>query len=166
MRSYSKLSLSQRLIIYFIARSFYEEEIVGYHKYFDFFDVNLTGCINHETFKNILKISLSISSKTIEEVFKGIDIFENGFITYSQFIASSIHYSKYFTERNLLIFFQLIDIERTGRLSVKNLDKFITLQLKHRIGFSDELKLRLITDFNNKALIDKEYLQFVRILIK
>ena len=165
MKDYSKLDFARRTMIYFLARNFYEEEIAAYHKYFDLFDPTSQGCISLENFKNVFVEHLKLPSEEIEQVFKNIDIFERGTLGYSQFIASAIHYSKYFTEKRLLVFFQLADLDKSGKISQDNLDRFLSIQFKHRNNVSDEFKVKAINDFKRVGALDNEFLKFAKIFI-
>ena len=165
MRDYSKLDLARKTIVYFLARNFYEEEISAYHKYFDIFDPDNRGSISFESFYKVLHDHLNISSKEAEQVFKQIDIFENGTLGYSQFIASAIHYSKYFSEKRLAIFFHIADIGKTGKITQDNLDKFLTIQFKHRNNVSNEFKEKAIEDFKRVGVLDKSFTTFAKVLM-
>ena len=165
MRDYSKLDLAKKTIIYFLARNFYEEEISAYHKYFDIFDPENRGCISVESFQKVLAEHLKISSQEAQQVFKNIDIFENGTLGYSQFIASAIHYSKYFSEKRLAIFFQIADIDKTGKITQDNLDKFLSIQFKHRNNVSNEFRQKAIADFKRAGALDTNFSMFAKIFM-
>lgn len=165
MKDYAKLDLSKKTIIYFLARNFYEEEIAAYHKYFDIFDPDIKGSISLENFKNLMHEHLKIPSQEVEQVFKSIDIFETGTLGYSQFISSAIHYSKYFSEKRLHIFFQIADIDKSGKITQENLDKFLSIQFKHRNNVSNEFKSNVIDDFKRIGAIDNEFPKFAKIFI-
>lgn len=165
MKDYAKLDLAKRTIIYFLARNFYEEEIAAYHKYFDIFDPENRGCISSENFRKILSENLKISSQEAEQVFKNIDIFENGSLGYSQFIASAIHYSKYFTEKRLAVFYQIADIDKTGKINQDNLDKFLSIQFKHRNNVSNEFITKAVADFKRVGALDTSFPTFAKIFM-
>lgn len=165
MKDFSKLDLARKTIIYFLARNFYEEEISAYHKYFDIFNTENRGCISLESFTKVLTENLKISTQEAEQVFKSIDIFESGTLGYSQFIASAIHYSKYFTEKRLAIFFQIADIDKSGKITQENLDKFLDIQFKHRNNVSNEFRSKAVADFKRVGALDSAFTNFAKLFI-
>jgi len=165
MKDYSKLDLSRKTIIYFLARNFYEEEIVAYHKYFDIFDPENRGCISLESFQKVLTEHLKVPAKEAEQIFKSIDIFGNGILGYSQFIASAIHYSKYFSEKRLAVFFQIADIDKAGKITQDNLDKFLSIQFKHRNNVSNEFKVKAIEDFKRLGALNTTFATFAKVFM-
>ena len=165
MKDYSKLDLAKRTIIYFLARNFYEEEISAYHKYFDIFDPDSRGCISLQNFQKVLQEHLKIPPQESEQIFKSIDIFESGTLGYSQFIASAIHYSKYFTEKRLLIFFQIADLDKSGKITHENLDRFLSIQFKHRNMVTNEFKEKVIGEFKRIGALDNEFLKFAKVFV-
>ena len=132
MYEYSKLDLVRKIIIYFLARNKREEEISGFHNYFDLFDKQYNGIISMKDFVDVLHSKLNIEKEKAKKIFKGIDIFEVGYITYTQFIGSSINIHKFFNKEQLPIFFLQCDIDRDKKLSMKDFDIFMTIKFKHR----------------------------------
>ena len=165
MKEYANLDLAKKTIIYFLARNFYEEEIRAYHKYFEIFDPDNTGHITIENYQEKIKQYVDIEDSELEDTFNKIDIFKNEVLGYSQFIAASIHFHKYFNEKRLLIFFQIADIDKSGNITKENLDKFLTIQFKHRNNVSDEFKERAIEDFKRIGALDNDFESFAKIFL-
>lgn len=165
MKEYSKLGLARKIIVYFLARNFYEEEIAAYHKYFNIFDPDNQGCIKFDSFNKLLSEHLNLSSQETEVLFNDLNLFNNETIGYSQFIAAAIHSSKYFTEKRLLVFFQIADVDKTGKITHDNLDKFLSIQFSHRNNISKEFKNKVIDDFKLIGALDNEFPKFVKKLL-
>ena len=166
MKEYSQLNLFRKTVIYFIARNMYEEELIQLHNYFHLFDTQRTGSISCDNFKSIIKINLNLGDKEIEEVFGGVDIFENKCITYSQFISSAIHYKDFLNEKKLDIFFQLCDIDRNEKLSLSDLEKFLSIQFKYRTNISTKFKFTVINEFTEMKIHNLSFNEFVRVFAK
>ena len=163
IKEYSNLDLPRKTIIYFLARSFYEEEISAYHKYFDIFDPESKGCITLENFCKVLDEHIKIPAKEAEAIFRNLDIFETGQLGYSSFIASAIHHSKYFNEKRLGIFFQIADVDKSGRLTEANLDMFLNIQFKHRNNISTAFREKAIAEFKKCGALDTSFGAFAKI---
>ena len=80
-----------------------------------------------------------------------MDLFDNGKISYSQFISASIPYTKFFNKKRLIVFFNLADINRDQKLSSDDLKNFLNIQFKHRdqdmTAFSSEIVNRFDKNF-------------------
>lgn len=166
MKEYSQLSLIHKTVIYFTARNMYEEELIKLHDYFDFFDPQDKGSISLEHFKSIAKNSLNVAEKEAEEVFGGLDIFENKYITYSQFTSAAIHYREFLNEKKLNLFFNLCDIDRNERLSLADLETFLTIQFKYRTNIPGKFKSVVLNEFAGLKLQNLPFSEFVKIFAK
>ena len=80
----------------------------------------------------IAKKVLGVESDSSKELFVKMDLFENKKISYSQFISSSIPYTKFFNKKRLIVFFNLSDINRDKKLCVSDLKNFLKIQFQHR----------------------------------
>jgi calcium-dependent protein kinase len=166
MKQYSQLSLLRKTVIYFIARNMYEEELLKLHEYFDFFDPKDMGNITAENFRSILKTSLNVPEKEADEVFASLDIFDSKYISYSQFIASSISCKEFMNEKKLNVFFNLCDIDRNERLSLSDLEKYLTIQFKYRTNITNKFKFSVINEFTDLKLHNQNFADFVKIFTK
>ena len=166
MKEYSQLNLFRKTAIYFIARNMYEEELVKLHNYFHLFDTQRTGNISCDSFKSVIRTNFNLSDKEIEEVFGGLDIFENKYITYSQFISSAIHYKDFFSEKKLDIFFQLCDIDRNEKLSLSDLEKFLSIQFKYKTNIPNKFKFVVINEFTEMKIHNLPFNEFVKVFSK
>lgn len=166
MRQFGQLNLLRKTVVYFIARNMYEEELVRLHDYFDFFDPQDMGNITLENFKATLAKNLGIADKEAEEVFNGLDIFGTKYITYSQFTAAAITLKEFLTEKRLNVFFNLCDIDRNERLSLSDLDKFLSIQFKYRTNVPNKFKITVIDEFTEMKLHNLPFAEFAKIFAK
>lgn len=162
MKYFSKLSLAKKVIIYFITRNFYEEELKEYHPYFSLFDSENTGQIDKNEFKKLSKKHLKTSTKESEELFDNLDFFSNGFITYSQFLAAIIDNSIFFEKKNLQIFFQLADTNKSGILSIENMQQFLQIQFQYRSTIDESFKGKLLKEFEDSGFLGINFKDFVQ----
>lgn len=63
MREFSKLSLFRKIVIFFIARNLYEEQLLPVHEFFHFFDLANQGSISFDSFKEVLRTHCDIPEK-------------------------------------------------------------------------------------------------------
>ena len=166
MREYSKLSLLRKTVIYFLARNMYEDELIKYHDYFYFFDPSDQGSVSVDNFKSIMKSALGVNEKESEEIFRGLDIFENSYITYSQFISAIIPHKEFLNEKKLSIFFNLCDIDKDDKLSLDDLDKFMTIQFKYRQNVPGKFKSVVLNEFASMNVQGLLFPDFAKIFAK
>lgn len=163
MREFSKLNLLRKTVIYFIARNLYEEQMVPLHEYFHHFDTNMTGVITLAGFKEVVKVC-NVSEKDAEEVFAGLDIFEQKSISYSLFVSATFPLADFMNETRLHLFFLLADIDRNDKVSVKDLETFLKIQFKHRTNVPDKFKSTVLTQFEELNLNDVPFKEFQKVI--
>ena len=166
IKQYSQLNFLRKTVIYFIARNMYEEEFIKLHEYFEFFDPKDMGNITLENFKSTLKGTLGVSEKEAEEVFSGLDIFDNKYISYSQFTAAAINYREFMVDKKLNVFFSLCDIERDGKLTLAELDTFLSKQFKYRSNVPNKFKFVVINEFTDMKLQNLAFDDFAKVFAK
>jgi calcium-dependent protein kinase len=166
MKQYSQLNLLRKTVIYFIARNMYEEEFIKLHPYFDFFDPKDMGNITLENFKTIAKSTLNIPEKEADEVFAGLDIFNNKYISYSQFTASAINFRDFMVDKKLNVFFSLCDMERDGKLTLAELDNFLSKQFKYKSNIPNKFKFVVINEFTDMKLQNLSFADFAKVFAK
>lgn len=164
MKEFAKLNLFRKTVIYFIARNLYEEQLVPLHQYFHFFDPFCQGSINFENFRDLLKTHCDISEKQAQEVFHGLDIFDQKTISYSLFVSAAFSLSDFMNETRLHLFFLLADLDRNDQLSTKDLEKFLNIQFKHRTNIPEKFKTNVVSQFNELKLNDTSFKEFYKII--
>lgn len=83
----------------------------------------------------------------LEQIFKDIDIFKNGKLTYILFISSVIPYSKLFSEKRLIIFYQICNFTAEQFICSNDLQCFLKRQFKYSNLMNDEKILELCEEF-------------------
>ena len=165
MKDFSKLPIVQKLICYFITQSQVEEESTALHPLFEIFDDAHTGSISLAAFKSTLHGHIGVTEIEATDVFYGIDFFGNEAVSYSQFITAAVHHSKNLTDQKLQTFFQMSDIDRDDRLTIKDLDKFLEIQFTHKPNVTNKFRLCALSKFSDAGFLDlnlKEFLKLVK----
>lgn len=152
MTRFGQLSIFYKTTLFFITRNFFEEEISDLHKYFHLFDIKGMGGITIDYFKLILKEALDIPEAVAEKLFKKIDIFETKVVSYTNFIAAIFPLKKFLTEDKFIQIFTLMDINRDGRLCLKDLQNFLKIQFKYRKNVKPNFKNTLLSNFMQMKL--------------
>ena len=160
MTRFGQLSIFYKTILYFITRNFFEEEISDLHKYFHLFDIKGMGGITLDYFKLILKEALDIPETVAEKLFKKIDIFDCKMISYTNFIVSIYPLKKFLTEDKFIQIFTLMDLNRDGKLCLKDIQNFLKIQFKYRKCINPKFKNNLLSNFMQMKLDNKSLKDF------
>ena len=64
------------------------------------------------------------------KLFKKLDIFTNGYLTYTQFISSIVNFDSFFTRERVWPVFKIIDIDNDCKVSMNDLYRFVTIQFQ------------------------------------
>lgn len=131
MKKYTKLDKFRKIVLYFLAKNLQEEDISHYHNYFYLFDSKNKGSIDRESFALTLKENLEIEEDLSNKVFDRMDIFNQGKISYIMFISQVIPFSKFFSDKRLVIFFQIANFNKGTTIGSQDLLSFLNLQFKY-----------------------------------
>ena len=166
MKEFGKLPIVHKLICYFITQSQNEEEASALHPLFEIFDDSNTGSITLQSFKSALGAHLAVTENEATDVFYGIDFFGNESVSYSQFITAAVHFSKNLTEPKLQMFFQMADVDRDERLSIRDLDRFFEIQFLHKPCVTNKFRLCALSKFSDAGFLDLNFKEFLKIVKK
>ena len=160
MTRFGQLPIFYKMMLFFITRNFFEEEISDLHKYFHLFDIKGMGGITLDYFKLILKEALDIPETVSEKLFKKIDIFENKVVSYTNFIASIYPLKKFLTEDKFIQMFTLMDLNRDGKICLKDLQSFLKIQFKFKSSLSSKFKNNVLSSFMQMKLENSSLKEF------
>lgn len=166
MKEFSKLPIVQKIVLYFISQSQGEEDISVNHPLFDMFDKNNTGIINLASFRSIIGFYLEVSESEAADVFYGLDFFGNDSVSYSQFITAITQISKNLTDSKLQLFFQMADIDRDNRLSIRDIDKFLEIQFSNKPTITKNFRLCALSKFTEVNILDVNFKEFTKLIKK
>ena len=162
MKDFSKLSIVQKLVIYFISQSHNEEELSPLHPLFEVFDEKHTGSIDLSTFQSVLMLNLQVTENEATDVFYGLDFFGNESVSYSQFVSAAVHYSKHLVDSKLALFFQMADVDRDDRLTLKDIDRFLEIQFLHKNCVTYKFRLCAMGKFTEAGFLNISFKEFTK----
>ena len=131
MKKYTKLDKFRKLILYFLAKNLQEEDISHYHNYFYLFDNKNKGSIDRDSFIQTIKQNLEIEEEVAGKVFDRMDLFNQGKISYMMFISQVIPFNKFFSDKRLIIFFQIANFNKGSTIGTSDILSFLNLQFKY-----------------------------------
>jgi len=147
-------------VLTFIATRLKEDEIENLKNIFISLDKNGDGVLSFDEIKEGLS-KLNLSANELEEIFKSVDTDKNGFINYSEFLASTIDKKIYLKEEKLYDAFRAFDKDNSGKLSKTEVKEILKIEEEDQ-KIIDDLVDKY--DTNNDGEID--YNEFLQMMTK
>jgi len=119
--------LQQAALSYIVHNLTKKEDLKEIRQVFVEFDTNCDGKLTKQEFVNGLSKVISTTEAQIEvnRIMDMIDGDNNGYIEYEEFIQASLHKDKLITEDNLKIVFNLFDKDKSGKISLKEIQSVL-----------------------------------------
>ena len=125
----------QKTCIYFLIHHFTNfNDIREFKKIFLKFDKNSDGKLTKEEIVKGFRDCkfINISEEQIYNLISNIDIDQNGYIEYQEFLTATFEAKNLITEENLKNVFELFDKDSSGKISSEELRLVLDLQLKDK----------------------------------
>ena len=121
--NYAKSNIFKKMTLLFIASRLEDNEINHLKKIFEAFNLQKDGQISYQELKKGLKElkCCHISDEELCELFKSIDIDQNGKIDYTEFLAATIQKKIYLQEEKLFEAFCTFDKDDCGKIKKEEL---------------------------------------------
>ena len=151
----------KRIILHTIAYLSSEKEIEQLKKLFNDLDTSKDGKLSKEEFAKGFEKNLTPKFK--ESIFREIDEDKDGFISFNDFIASTLEEKIYCNSEKLHHAFFHFDIENSGKIPIAKLQEILEKDCINNINKRDKLKALLnLADVNKDGFID--FMEFSMIL--
>ena len=121
--NYAKSNIFKKMTLLFIASRLEDSEINHLKKIFEAFNLQKDGQISYQELKKGLKElkCCRISDEELCELFKSIDVDQNGKIDYTEFLAATIQKKIYLQEEKLFEAFCTFDKDDCGKIKKEEL---------------------------------------------
>lgn len=159
----------KKSVFSFIATRLNSEETTDLAEAFNAFDKNRDGVITMKEAKEGILYMKQNSKGNIKEIesieqnlsniFRDVDLDQNGQINYSEFIAASLDHQKMLRKEMIYEAFKTFDSNHAGKLSMKNLMEIVRPVNKQDIEYLKELFNKYDTDKNGFL----DYNEFMRL---
>eukprot|EP00339_Tiarina_fusa_P000908 CAMPEP_0116998546 /NCGR_PEP_ID=MMETSP0472-20121206/1577_1 /TAXON_ID=693140 ORGANISM="Tiarina fusus, Strain LIS" /NCGR_SAMPLE_ID=MMETSP0472 /ASSEMBLY_ACC=CAM_ASM_000603 /LENGTH=556 /DNA_ID=CAMNT_0004697725 /DNA_START=11 /DNA_END=1681 /DNA_ORIENTATION=+ len=122
--AYKETSQLKKIALNVIAHKSSAEDILDLRKLFDQYDEGNDGTISFDEFRKALEAS-NYPEKEVKEIFKSIDVNQNGHIMYTEFIAAALTSQANIEEERIAEAFDRLDSDDSGYISRENLKEFL-----------------------------------------
>ena len=168
LKSYKRNSIIQEIALAYLVHNFPQmKEVITANKLFNQLDTDGDGKINKN---DLLKgLRTKIDSKTLEKdvdrIYRNIDMDNNGYIEYEEFVRAAVSKEKFVEDQNLRFAFRYFDKDNSGEVSRNELEAIF------KQGIMDQNKMQEAldqiideVDENHDGII--QYSEFVHIMKK
>ena len=168
LKTYKRNSIIQDTALRYLVHNFPQmKEIILANKFFNQLDTDGDGKINKNDLLKGLKAK--IESKTLEmdvdRIYRNIDMDNNGFIQYEEFVRAAVSKEKFVDDQILKFAFRYFDKDNSGEISRNELEAIF------KQGVTDQTKIQEAldqiineVDENRDGII--QYSEFVHIMKK
>lgn len=164
-KQFSKMNTLKKMARIVIAGMLLEEETAGLREIFLAMDMDKSGTITFDELKEGLRkystkrYGPRLQDTEIQDLMDAVDVDKSGAIDYGEFIAATLHQNKLEREEHLTAAFAYFDKDRSGYITVNDLQQACKDQNITDVAVEDIIKE---VDQNNDGQID--YGEFVAMM--
>ena len=125
LKSYKRDSVIQETALAYLVHNFPQlKDVVNACKLFNQIDINGDGKINKKEFLNGLKSKINSNTleKDVEQIFKNIDMDNNGYIEYEEFVRAAVSKEHFVNENVLRFAFRYFDKDDSGEITFDEIE--------------------------------------------
>ena len=168
LKSYKRESIIQETALAYLVHNFPQmRDVINACKLFNQIDVNGDGKITKEELLKGLqgKMKSPTLAKDVDEIYKNIDMDNNGYIEYEEFVRAAVSKEKFLSEGVLRYAFRYFDKDNSGEITIDEIEEVFKESISDKTKIHDSLQ-QIINevDANGDGVID--FNEFVFIMKK
>ena len=168
LKNYRRDSIIQETALAYLVHNFPQmKDVVNACKLFNQIDINGDGKINKEELLKGLqsKMKSPTLEQDVEEIYKNLDMDNNGYIEYEEFVRAAVSKEKFLSENVLKYAFKYFDKDNSGEITFDEIEEVFKESVSDKTKVHDSLK-QIISevDANGDGVID--FNEFVFIMKK
>ena len=165
LKTYKSDSIIQETALAYLVHNFPQmKEVVNACKLFNQIDINGDGKINkQELLKGLqTKMKSNTLAKDVDEIFSNIDMDNNGYIEYEEFVRAAVSKEKFLSENVLRYAFRYFDKDGSGEITFDEIEEVFKESISDKTKLHDALQ-QIITevDANGDGVIDLNEFVFI-----
>jgi len=168
LKAYKKDSIIQETALAYLVHNFPQmKDVINACKLFNQIDVNGDGKINKDELLKGLqtKIKSDTLEKDVEQIFKNIDMDNNGYIEYEEFVRAAVSKERFINENVLRFAFRYFDKDGSGEITFDEIEEIFKESVTDKTKIHESLK-KIISevDTNGDGIIS--FTEFSEIMKK
>jgi calcium-dependent protein kinase len=125
LKSYNNKSIIQKISMAYLIHNYPQmKDVVNAAKLFNKIDDNNDYKINKKELYNGLKIKYNtkVKQEDVDQIFKNIDINNNGYIDYEEFVSAAVNKKKFLNKNTLMLAFKFFDKNDSGIITFDEIE--------------------------------------------
>jgi calcium-dependent protein kinase len=171
LKNYRRESIIQETALAYLVHNFPQmKDVINACKLFNQIDINGDGKINkQELLKGLQsKMKSPTLEQDVEEIYKNIDMDNNGYIEYEEFVRAAVSKEKFLNESILRYAFRYFDKDNSGEITFDEIEEVFKESVSDKTKVHDSLQQIIsevdangdgVIDFNEFAFIMKKMLK-------
>ena len=165
LKKYKRNSIIQETALAYLVHNFPQmKDVINACKLFNQIDINGDGKITEkELFKGLsTKIKSNTLQNDVHEIYKNLDMDNNGFIEYEEFVRAAVSKEKFMSDNVLRFAFRYFDKDGSGEITFDEIEEVFKKGLSTKINVHDGLK-KIIeeVDVNGDGIISFDEFEIV-----
>ena len=143
LKAYKRESIIQETALAYLVHNFPQmKDVVNACKLFNQIDVNGDGKINKaELLKGLqLKIKSDTLEQDVEQIYSNIDMDNNGYIEYEEFVRAAVSKERFINENVLRFAFRYFDKDGSGEITFDEIETIFKDSITNKSKVHDSLK--------------------------
>ena len=143
LKSYNNKSILQKISMAYLIHSYPQmKDVVNAAKLFNKIDDNNDYRINKEELYNGLKIKYNtkVKKEDVDQIFKNIDINNNGYIDYEEFVSAAVNKKKFMNKNTLMLAFKFFDKDNSGEITFDEIEKMFNESFVDKVKVHESLQ--------------------------
>ena len=171
LKKYKKTSIIQETALAYLVHNFPQmKDVINACKLFNQIDINGDGKINkQELLKGLQsKMKSPTLEKDVDQIYKNIDMDNNGYIEYEEFVRAAVSKEKFLNENVLRYAFRYFDKDGSGEITFDEIEDVFKQSITDKDNVHDSLK-KIISevDANGDGVIDfNEFTYIMKKMLK
>ena len=143
LKIYKRNSIIQEIALVYLVHNFPQmKDVVNACKFFNQIDLNCNGKITKDELFKFLKSKISSNNlkKDVDEIFQNIDMDNNGFIEYEEFVRAAVSKEQFMDTRIIQFAFRYFDKDGTGQITYKMIEEVFKESVSDKNKVHEALK--------------------------
>ena len=171
LKNYQNISILQKISMIYLIHNYPQmKDVINASKLFNKIDEDNDCIINKKELLEGLKkkYNSDVKEEDIDQIFKNIDLNNNGYIDYEEFVAASVNKRKFMNKNVLMLAFNFFDKNNSGEITFDEIEEIFKSSVFDERKIHESLeKIMKEVDLNidGKVALD-EFIIIMKQLIK
>ena len=143
LKNYNANSILQKISMAYLIHNYPQmKDVINAAKLFNRIDKDDDCIINKKELLNGLKIKYNsvVKDKDVEQIFKNLDLNNNGYLDYEEFVSAAVNKRKFMNKNVLTFAFKFFDKNNSGEITFDEIEKMFKESVVDKTKVHESLK--------------------------